>query len=175
MRRVVVLVSAIVLLDVLFYSAIAPLLPAYAEHLGLSKTQAGVLSGSYALGTLLLSLPAGWLAAHRGTRATLLVGLALMGSASIAFGLGTSFAVLDGGPLRAGRRRCRGLGRRSGLARRGRPPRAAGAAHRHGAGHRASPAPSGVPCSAPSPSRSDRRTSSRRSRSWRRGSRSPWR
>ena len=94
MRRVVVLVSAIVLLDVLFYSAIAPLLPAYAEHLGLSKTQAGILSGSYALGTLLLSLPAGWLAAHRGTRATLLVGLALMGSASIAFGLGTSFAVL---------------------------------------------------------------------------------
>src|SRR3954452_9789662 len=74
-RRVLLLVSAIVLLDVLFYSAIAPLLPTYAEHLGLSKTQAGILSGSYALRTLLLAPPAGWLAAHRGTRPTLLVGL----------------------------------------------------------------------------------------------------
>jgi MFS family permease len=94
LRRVLVLVSAIVLLDVLFYSAIAPLLPTYAATLHLSKTQAGVLSGSYALGTLLLSLPAGWLAAHRGTRATLLLGLTLLGAASIAFGLGASFTVL---------------------------------------------------------------------------------
>ncbi len=94
LRRVLVLVSAIVLLDVLFYSAIAPLLPAYVAHLHLSKTQAGVLTGSYAFGTLVASLPAGWLAAHRGTRLTLLVGLAGLGGASIAFGLGDSFAVL---------------------------------------------------------------------------------
>ena len=93
-RRVLVLVSAIVLLDVLFYSAIAPLLPWYAETLHLTKSQAGLLSGSYALGTLLASLPAGWIAAHRGTRPTLLLGLGLLAASSIAFGVGTSFPVL---------------------------------------------------------------------------------
>ena len=88
------LVSAIVLLDVLFYSAIAPLLPTYVADLHLSKTQAGLLSGSYALGTLLASLPAGWLATRHGTRLTLLLGIGLLGAASIAFGVGTSFLVL---------------------------------------------------------------------------------
>ncbi len=96
LRTVLLLVSAIVLLDVLFFSAIAPLLPTYVANLHLSKTQAGLLSGAYPLGTLLASLPAGWLAAHRGTRLTLLLGLGLLGAASIAFGFGTSFAVLTG-------------------------------------------------------------------------------
>lgn len=41
LRRVLVLVSAIVLLDVLFYSAISPLLPSYVTRLGLTKSQAG--------------------------------------------------------------------------------------------------------------------------------------
>jgi MFS family permease len=94
LRTVLLLVSAIVLLDVLFFSAIAPLLPTYVASLDLSKTQAGLLSGAYALGTLLASLPAGWLAAQRGTRLTLLLGLGLLGAASIAFGFGTSFPVL---------------------------------------------------------------------------------
>ena len=96
LRTVLLLVSAIVLLDVLFFSAIAPLLPTYVADLHLSKTQAGLLSGAYALGTLLASMPAGWLAAHRGTRLTLLLGLSLLGAASIAFGFGTSFPVLTG-------------------------------------------------------------------------------
>jgi MFS family permease len=94
LRTVLLVVSAIVLLDVLFYSAIAPLLPTYVADLGLSKTQAGLLSGSYAFGTLLASLPAGWLATRHGTRLTLLLGMGLLGAASIGFGLGTSFAVL---------------------------------------------------------------------------------
>jgi len=96
LRRVLVLVSAIVLLDVLFYSAIAPLLPWYTDTLHLTKSQAGLLAGSYALGTLLASLPAGWIAARRGTRPTLLLGLGLLAVASIAFGFGTSFPVLAG-------------------------------------------------------------------------------
>lgn len=91
---VLLLVSAIVLLDVLFYSALAPLLPRYLATLHLSKTQAGSLSGAYALGTLVAAVPAGWLAARRGTRLTLLLGLGLLGAASVAFGLGGSFWVL---------------------------------------------------------------------------------
>ena len=51
-----------VFFDVVFFSAIAPLLPDYVAELGLSKAQAGVLSASYAAGTLAL------LAAGRSAR-----------------------------------------------------------------------------------------------------------
>jgi MFS family permease len=91
---VLVLVSGIVLLDVLFYSAIAPLLPTYVDELGLSKSQAGVLTGAYAFGTLVCALPSGWVAARWGTRRTLLLGLGLLAVASLAFGLGRVFVVL---------------------------------------------------------------------------------
>ncbi len=64
LRRLLVLVSAIVLVDVAFYSAITPLLPYYTDLLDLSKSEAGALAGAYAAGTLLLSLPAGLLDEH---------------------------------------------------------------------------------------------------------------
>ena len=43
MRRLLFIGSAVVFLDVVFYAAITPLLPAYVNDLGLSKTAAGVL------------------------------------------------------------------------------------------------------------------------------------
>jgi MFS family permease len=84
-----------VFFDVVFFSAIAPLLPDYASELGLSKAQAGVLSASYAAGTLLLSLPAGLFAAHAGPRRTVIGGLLLLGVASVAFGFAHEFLLLD--------------------------------------------------------------------------------
>lgn len=96
MRRLLVLVSAIVLLDVAFYSAIPPLLPHYSDELGLGKGAAGVLTASYAAGTLLGSLPAAWLAARIGPRQTVLIGLVLFGAASLTFGLAQDIVVLDG-------------------------------------------------------------------------------
>ena len=64
MRRLVLLVSAVVLVDTMFYAAITPLLPELTRELGLAKAGAGVLAGAYAAGTLLGALPAGWLAAR---------------------------------------------------------------------------------------------------------------
>ena len=52
MRRLFMLVAAVVLVDTAFYAAIAPLLPHYESELGLSKTAAGILTASYAAGTL---------------------------------------------------------------------------------------------------------------------------
>ena len=78
MRRLFGLVAAVVLLDSLFYSSIAPLLPHYSDELGLSKTGAGILSGSYAAGTLLASIPSGYLAARRGPKTAVMVGLGLL-------------------------------------------------------------------------------------------------
>jgi MFS family permease len=84
-----------VFFDVVFFSAIAPLLPDYVAELGLSKAQAGVLSASYAAGTLLFSLPAGLLAARAGPRRTVIGGLLLLGVASVVFGFANEFLLLD--------------------------------------------------------------------------------
>ena len=78
MRRLFVLVAAVILVDTMFYAAIVPLLPGYSDDLGLSKSAAGVLSASYAAGTLLAALPSGLLAARIGVRQTMLVGLGLL-------------------------------------------------------------------------------------------------
>ncbi len=84
-----------VFFDVVFFSAIAPLLPEYVSELGLSKAQAGVLSASYAAGTLAFSLPAGLFAARIGPRRTVIGGLLLLGCSSVAFGFAGEYVLLD--------------------------------------------------------------------------------
>jgi MFS family permease len=95
MRRLLLLGSIVVFLDVVFYAAITPLLPDYADELGLSKAAAGVLSAAYAAGTLVASLPAGLMAARVGPRRTLLCGLLLLGLASLVFGFAQDVVLLD--------------------------------------------------------------------------------
>ena len=89
------LVSLVVLVDTAFYAAIAPVLPHYADELDLSKTAAGVLTASYAAGTLCGALPGGWLASRFGVKPTLLLGLALLAVSSLTFGLAQHVALLD--------------------------------------------------------------------------------
>ena len=95
MRRLLLLVCAIVFIDTSFYAAITPLLPYYADQEHLTKTSAGILSGAYPAGTLVASLPAGALAARFGPRALLAAGLAMLAVTSIVFGLAGSIVVLD--------------------------------------------------------------------------------
>src|SRR5437763_5568433 len=95
MRRLLAMVAAIVLVDTMFYAAIAPLLPYYSHHFHLAKAQAGVLAAAYAAGTLLGSIPAGWMAARVGVRATILTGLGLMIGSSVVFAFAQDVALLD--------------------------------------------------------------------------------
>jgi MFS family permease len=95
MRRLLLLVCAIVFLDTSFYAAITPLLPYYADQEHLTKTSAGILSGAYPAGTLVASLPACALAVRFGPRAVLAAGLAMLAVTSIAFGLASSIVLLD--------------------------------------------------------------------------------
>jgi MFS family permease len=95
MRRLLILASMMVFLDVVFFSAIAPLLPEYADELGLSDAEAGILSASYAAGTLLAALPGGYVASRAGPRKTAIVGLTLLGVSSFVFGLAGQILVLD--------------------------------------------------------------------------------
>jgi MFS family permease len=94
-RRLVVVVGAIVFVDTMFYAAIAPLLPALAHQLHLSKLSAGVMTASYPLGTLLGSVPGGLLAARAGPKTTVCAGLALLGGSTLAFGFLQDPVLLD--------------------------------------------------------------------------------
>jgi MFS family permease len=95
MRRLLLVGSTVVFLDVVFYAAITPLLPGYVDDLGLSKAAAGVLAAAYAAGTLIASLPAGFMAARVGPRRTLVTGLLLLGLASLVFGFARHVVLLD--------------------------------------------------------------------------------
>jgi MFS family permease len=95
MRRLLWLTSAMIFFDVAFFAAIAPLLPDYVDQLHLSKAEAGVLSASYAAGTLLAALPAGFLASRVGPRRSVIWGLLLLGVSSLIFGLVDEIDLLD--------------------------------------------------------------------------------
>jgi MFS family permease len=92
--RLVALVGAVVFLDTMFFAALAPLLPHYADDLGLSKAEAGVLAGAYPAGVLLAGIPSGVLASRIGPKRTLLAGLVLLAATTVLFGLADSFWLL---------------------------------------------------------------------------------
>ncbi len=94
-RRLVLVISAVVFVDTMFYAVIAPLLPGLAHELRMSKLSAGLLTASYPAGTLLGSLPGGLLAIRAGPRFAVCTGLALLGCSTIAFGLLHNAAALD--------------------------------------------------------------------------------
>ena len=96
MRRLLFLASAMIFFDVAFFAAIAPLLPQYVDELGLTKAEAGILSAAYAAGTLLASLPAGFVASRMGPRRTVIMGLLLLGCSSVVFGFADQIYLLDG-------------------------------------------------------------------------------
>lgn len=95
MRRLLLVLSAIVFVDTTFYAVVAPLLPHYAEDLDLSKASAGLLLAAYPAGTLVGALPGGMFAVRYGPKRTVLAGLGLLVVSSIGFALASSALVLD--------------------------------------------------------------------------------
>jgi MFS family permease len=94
-RRLFILVACVVITDTMFFSAITPLLPEYRDDLGLSKTAAGILSASYAAGTLLGTFPGTVLAARVGVRQTVLAGMVLVAGSCLTFALAENIVLLD--------------------------------------------------------------------------------
>jgi len=95
MTGLLAFVSALVLVDTVFFTALTPLLPHYVREAGLTKAGAGLLVACYPAGTLIGSLPAGVLVARLGERRVALLGLGLMSAATLAFGWTHIATVLD--------------------------------------------------------------------------------
>ena len=95
MRRLLLVVGAIVLLDTVFYAALTPLLPHYAEEFGLSKSGAGTLTAMYAIGALVGGIPAGLATSWFGVKKVVLAGILGMVVTTALFGFATSVWMLD--------------------------------------------------------------------------------
>ena len=96
LRPLLLFVSVVLLVDTSAYATITPLLPGLADEHALDKGEAGILSAAYAAGTLLFAIPAAALAARVGAKRTVLCGLAVLGLASLSFGLAESAPQLIG-------------------------------------------------------------------------------
>jgi MFS family permease len=94
LRRLLVFVSATVLLESMFFAVLAPLLPYYKDEFGLSTSALGALSAVYSAGALVGAIPSGLLAVRVGVRPTVLGGLTIIVATSVAFGLADSAWVL---------------------------------------------------------------------------------
>jgi MFS family permease len=94
-RRLLLLVGAIVFVDTMFFAALTPLLPHYVDEFGLGKAGAGVLQAMYPAGALVAGIPSGMAAARFGVKPTVLIGLSLLAVTTVVFGLADSVLTLD--------------------------------------------------------------------------------
>jgi MFS family permease len=95
MRRLLILVGAIVLVDTMFFAALTPLLRHYVDELDLGKAGAGLLQAMYPAGALVAAIPGGIAAARFGVKPTVMIGLSLLAVTTVAFGLANSVWALD--------------------------------------------------------------------------------
>jgi MFS family permease len=86
-RRLVALVSSIIFVDALLFTALTPLVPDYADEFDLSKSGAGLLLAAFGAGALFGGVPGGLAAARYSPKHAVVVGLVVLGISSIAFAL----------------------------------------------------------------------------------------
>jgi MFS family permease len=94
-HRLLILTSAVVFFDTLFFAVLTPLLPHYVHVLHMGKTGAGVLSAAYPAGALVGAVPSGIVAGRVGLKRSVIVGLSLVGVCTVAFGIGDRGWELD--------------------------------------------------------------------------------
>lgn len=95
MRALLLIAGAVVLVDTVFFTALTPLLPHFAESLALDKTGAGVLAAAYPAGAFLGAIPSGVVAGRLGVKPTVVIGLSLVGACTILFGIAEQAWQLD--------------------------------------------------------------------------------
>lgn len=91
MRRVVLPLYALILLETLVWVAIVPLAPTFAEKLSLSKVETGAILASASFATLLVAFPIGLLADRVGARALTIASAGLFTLSCLGQGLAGDF------------------------------------------------------------------------------------
>jgi MFS family permease len=94
MRRLLALVSAIIFVDALLFTALTPLVPDFVEDFDLSKAGAGLLVGAYGAGALFGGIPGGLAAARWGPKRSVVAGLVLLSISCFAFAAADSALAL---------------------------------------------------------------------------------
>jgi DHA1 family solute carrier family 18 vesicular amine transporter 1/2 len=86
-RRLIAVLGAAMFVESTFLSVLAPLLPSFVDDLGLTTSEAGLLSGAIGAGILVGALPAATLANRTGTKRVVVLGLVLLALASASFAI----------------------------------------------------------------------------------------
>jgi MFS family permease len=94
-RKLLLLVGGIVFVDTMFFAALTPLLPEYADEFDLSKAGAGVLSAAYPAGALVGGVPSGFATARIGARPAAVAGLVVIAASTFVFATADSIWLLD--------------------------------------------------------------------------------
>jgi MFS family permease len=89
-RRLLLLLSTIIFVDAMLFTALTPLVPDYAQEFDLSTLGAGILVGAFGAGAVLGGVPGGLGASRFGPKWAVVAGLALLAVASFAFALAGS-------------------------------------------------------------------------------------
>jgi predicted MFS family arabinose efflux permease len=93
-RRLLALTTALMFLELVFFSVLSPLLPGLKSELGLSTSQAGLLVATYAIGCAVGAIPALLVVVRLGVRRTSLVSLVIFATMSVLFGLAHGYDAL---------------------------------------------------------------------------------
>jgi predicted MFS family arabinose efflux permease len=94
MSRLLALVSAIIFVDALLFTALTPLVPGYVDEFDLSKAGAGFLVGAYGAGALFGGIPGGLASARFGPKRAVVAGLVLLAVSCFAFATADSALAL---------------------------------------------------------------------------------
>jgi MFS family permease len=87
-RRVVLVCALAALIEALFNSTIAPMLPSIARQFGFSHTMGGALVSAFAIGFAVGTYPALQLTSKLGPRATTVIGIACVAAGILCFAVG---------------------------------------------------------------------------------------
>src|SRR4249920_35197 len=99
MRRLLILLRAVVAVDTMFFTALAPLLPHFTERYDLSKTGAGILFAVYGAGVLAAAIPGGLAASRFGPKQAVLSGTAVTVVATFGFAFASNDWMLSAARL----------------------------------------------------------------------------
>jgi MFS family permease len=94
-RKLLLLVGGIVFVDTMFFAALTPLLPEYADDYDLSKAGAGLLAAAYPAGALVGAVPSGLVTARVGARPAAVAGLVVIAVSTFVFATADSIWLLD--------------------------------------------------------------------------------